>query len=218
MRIVNCLVRAALLGLVFACGCIQPPNRADGVEKITGATGALPAKREMVKTISEEINVKSYTKSYSRLGSIHEFTLISSHGDSSKAVFRADSSADVVNIEIKGPDAFIDKIAAEVARISGSAPTLTRTPLIVETRTYKSYPSAAVDALDKALVPILPGPDRSRSTFNGATTKTVAFDKGLQSVRYEYETSDSSLRITIEGARGFVDKVKTMIQTARGDQ
>jgi len=204
--------------LVLACGCVQPPNKADGIEEISGATGSLPAKPEMVKTISKEINVKSYSKDYSKIGSTHKFTLIASQGDSNKAIFRADSSDDVVNIEIKGSDDFIDDIVSEVTRISGSAPTLTRTTLIVETRTYKSYPSAAVEALDKGLIPILSRPDRSSTTFNGSTTKTVAFDKGLQSVRYEYETGNSSLRITIDGSQAFVNKVKTMIETAKAPQ
>jgi hypothetical protein len=62
MRFRNCLVYAAVLGLVLAWGCVQPPNKADGVEEISGATGSLPAKPEMVKTISTEINVKSYSK------------------------------------------------------------------------------------------------------------------------------------------------------------
>jgi len=215
MKVRNYIVHAATLLLVLACGCVQPPNKADGTEVISGATGSLPAKPEMVKTISKEINVKSYSKSYSKFGSTYKFTLIASHGDSGKAIFRADSSTDVVNIEIKGSDDFIDDIVSEVTRISGSAPTLTRRILNVETRTYKSYPSAAVDALDKELIPILSQPNRSSTTFNGSTTKTVAFDKGLQSVRYEHETDNSSLRITIEGAQDFVNKVKTMIETAK---
>ena len=215
MNVRNYVVYAATLLLVLACGCVQPPNKADGIEKISGATGSVAAKGEMVKTISEKINVDSYSKSYSKFGSTHKFTLIASQGDSDKVIFRADSSADVVNIEIKGSDDFIDEIVSEVTRISGSAPTLTRGPLIVETRTFKSYPLAAVEALDKGLVPILSRPDRSSTTFNDSTTRTVAFDTGLQSVRYEYETGDSRLRITIEGAQDFVNKIKAMIEAAK---
>ena len=105
----------------------------------------------------------------------------------------------------------IEKAIAKVHEITGDSLSSNRLQLIAETRTYAAFRETEFSLLEEALGKTMTSLSRSSSSSNDLKTIKHAFENGIQEVRVKFSEEFSSLKITIEGDRQFVDRIKGLI-------
>ena len=130
---------------------------------------------------------------------------------SNTAVFLSGVSPETANFRIKGTKGFVEEAIAKVHEITGDNLNLNRFKLIAETRTYPVFPETEFFVLEKELGKTMTSLSRSSSSSNDLKTIKHAFENGIQEVRVKFSEEFSSLKITIEGDRQFVDRIKGLI-------
>ena len=130
---------------------------------------------------------------------------------SNSAVFLSGTTPKTADFRIKGTKDFVEKAIAKVHEITGDSLSLNRLQLIAETRTYAAFREPEFSLLEEELGKTMTSLSRSSSSSNDLKTIKHAFENGIQEVRVKFSEEFSSLKITIEGDRQFVDRIKRLI-------
>ena len=204
---------ACILGLAMVLGtsCTRDPNPVDGIIQMEAATGSVAISPGDLKKLKEEMPLRGNGKSRSYLKANGKETVRVSGSGSNTAVFLSGATPETADFRIKGTKDFVEKAIAKVHEITGVSLSLNRLQLIAETRTYAAFRETEFSLLEEELAKTMTSLSRSSSTSNELKTIKHAFENGIQEVRVKFSEEFSSLKITIEGDRQFVDRIKALI-------
>ena len=197
--------------MVLGTSCTRDPNPVDGIIQMEAATGVVAVYPGDMKKIKEKIPLRGNGKSRSYLKANGKETVRVSGSGSNTAVFLSGATPETADFRIKGTKDFVEKAIAKVHEITGVSLSLNRLQLIAETRTYAAFRETEFSLLEEELAKTMTSLSRSSSTSNELKTIKHAFENGIQEVRVKFSEEFSSLKITIEGDRQFVDRIKSLI-------
>ena len=197
--------------MVLGTSCTRDPNPVDGIIQMEAATGVVAVYPGDMKKIKEKIPLRGNGKSRSYLKANGKETVRVSGPGSNTAVFLSGATPETADYRIKGTKDFVEKAIAKVHEITGVSLSLNRLQLIAETRTYAVFRETDFSLLEEELGKTMTSLSRSSSSSNELKTIKHAFENGIQEVRVKFSEEFSSLKITIEGDRQFVDRIKALI-------
>ena len=205
---ITCIV---LIVLVLGSGCTREPNQKDGIIELAAATGVVSISPGDLEKIKEKIPAGGNGVSRSYLKANGKETVRVSGSGSNTAVFLSGTTPETADFRIKGTKDFVEKAIAKVHEITGVSLSLNRLELIAETRTYAPFRETEFSLLEEELGKTMTSLSRSSSSSNELKTIKRAFENGIQEVRAKFSEEFSSLKITIEGDRQFVGRIKALI-------
>ena len=205
---ITCIV---LIALALGSGCTREPNQKDGIIELAAATGVVSISPGDLEKIKEKIPARGNGVSRSYLKANGKETVRVSGSGSNTAVFLSGTTPETADFRIKGTKDFVEKAIAKVHEITGVSLSLNRLELIAETRTYAAFRKTEFSLLEEELGKTMTSLSRSSSSSNELKTIKRAFENGVQEVRLKFSEEFSSLKITIEGDRQFVDRIKVLI-------
>ena len=205
---ITCIV---LIVLALGSGCTREPNQKDGIIELAAATGVVSISPGDLEKIKEKIPARGNGVSRSYLKANGKETVRVSGSGSNTAVFLSGTTPETADFRIKGTKDFVEKAIAKVHEITGVSLSLNRLELIAETRTYAPFRETEFSLLEEELGKTMTSLSRSSSSSNELKTIKRAFENGVQEVRLKFSEEFSSLKITIEGDRQFVDRIKVLI-------
>jgi hypothetical protein len=205
---IACIVAFAM---VLGSSCTRDPNPVDGIIQMEAATGVVAISPGDMEKIKEKIPAGDNGVSRSYLKANGKETVRVSGSGSNTAVFLSGATPETADYRIKGTKDFVEKAIAKVHEITGVSLSLNRLQLIAETRTYAAFRETEFSLLEEELAKTMTSLSRSSSTSNELKTIKHAFENGIQEVRVKFSEEFSSLKITIEGDRQFVDRIKALI-------
>ena len=197
--------------MVLGTSCTRDPNPVDGIIQMEAATGTVAISPGDLKKLTEEIPLRGNGKSRSYLKANGKETVRVSGSGSNTAVFLSGATPETADFRIKGTKDFVEKAIAKVHEITGVSLSFNRLELIAETRTYAAFRETEFSLLEEELGKTMTSLSRSSSSSNELRTIKRAFENGIQEVRVKFSEEFSSLKITIEGDRQFVDRIKALI-------
>jgi len=197
--------------LALGSGCTREPNQKDGIIELAAATGVVSISPGDLEKIKEKIPAGGNGVSRSYLKANGKETVRVSGSGSNTAVFLSGTTPETADFRIKGTKDFVEKAIAKVHEITGVSLSLNRLELIAETRTYAPFRETEFSLLEEELGKTMTSLSRSSSSSNELKTIKRAFENGIQEVRVKFSEEFSSLKITIEGDRQFVDRIKALI-------
>ena len=205
---ITCIV---LIVLALGSGCTREPNQKDGIIELAAATGVVSISPGDLEKIKEKIPAGGNGVSRSYLKANGKETVRVSGSGSNTAVFLSGTTPETADFRIKGTKDFVEKAIAKVHEITGVSLSLNRLELIAETRTYAPFRETEFSLLEEELGKTMTSLSRSSSSSNELKTIKRAFENGIQEVRAKFSEEFSSLKITIEGDRQFVGRIKALI-------
>lgn len=205
------IVRIVVFAMILGMSCTRDPNPVDGIIQMEAATGSVPISPGDLKKLKEEIPLSGNGKSRSYLKANGKETVRVSGSGSNTAVFQSGTTPETADFRIKGTKDFVEKTIVNVHEITGVSMSLNRLQLIAETRTYAAFRETEFSLLEEELGKTMTSLSRSSSSSNNLKTIKHAFENGIQEVRVKFSEEFSSLKITIEGDRQFVDRIKSLI-------
>jgi len=197
--------------LALGSGCTREPNQKDGIIELAAATGVVSISPGDLEKIKEKIPAGGNGVSRSYLKANGKETVRVSGSGSNTAVFLSGTTPETADFRIKGTKDFVEKAIAKVHEITGVSLSLNRLELIAETRTYAPFRETEFSLLEEELGKTMTSLSRSSSSSNELKTIKRAFENGIQEVRVKFSEEFSSLKITIEGDRQFVGRIKALI-------
>jgi len=197
--------------LALGSGCTREPNQKDGIIELAAATGVVSISPGDLEKIKEKIPAGGNGVSRSYLKANGKETVRVSGSGSNTAVFLSGTTPETADFRIKGTKDFVEKAIAKVHEITGVSLSLNRLELIAETRTYAPFRETEFSLLEEELGKTMTSLSRSSSSSNELKTIKRAFENGIQEVRAKFSEEFSSLKITIEGDRQFVGRIKALI-------
>jgi hypothetical protein len=197
--------------MVLGSACTREPNHEDGIIEMKAATGVVAVSPGDLEKIKEKIPAGGSGVSRSYLKANGKETVRVSGSESNTAVFLSGATPETADFRIKGTKEFVEKAISKVHEITGVSLSLNRLELIAETRTYAAFRETEFSLLEEELGKTMTSLSRSNSSFNGLKTIKSAFENGIQEVRLKFSEEYSALKITIEGDRQFVDRIKALI-------
>jgi hypothetical protein len=206
--LIACIVA---LAMVLGSACTREPNHEDGIIEMKAATGVVAVSPGDLEKIKEKIPAGGSGVSRSYLKANGKETVRVSGSESNTAVFLSGATPETADFRIKGTKEFVEKAISKVHEITGVSLSLNRLELIAETRTYAAFRETEFSLLEEELGKTMTSLSRSNSSFNGLKTIKSAFENGIQEVRLKFSEEYSALKITIEGDRQFVDRIKALI-------
>jgi len=206
--LIACIVA---LAMVLGSACTREPNHEDGIIEMNAATGVVAVSPGDLEKIKEKIPAGGSGVSRSYLKANGKETVRVSGSESNTAVFLSGATPETADFRIKGTKEFVEKAISKVHEITGVSLSLNRLELIAETRTYAAFRETEFSLLEEELGKTMTSLSRSNSSFNGLKTIKSAFENGIQEVRLKFSEEYSALKITIEGDRQFVDRIKALI-------
>jgi hypothetical protein len=205
---ITCIV---VIALALGSGCTREPNQKDGIIELAAATGSVAVSPGDLKKLKEEMPLRGNGESRSYLKANGKETVKVSGSGSNTAVFLSGATPETADFRIKGTKDFVEKAIAKVHEITGVSLSLNRLELIAETRTYAAFRETEFSLLEEELGKTMTSLSRSSSSSNELKTIKRAFENGIQEVRVKFSEEFSSLKITIEGDRQFVGRIKALI-------
>ena len=206
--LIACIVA---LAMVLGSACTRDPNPVDGIIEMEAATGVVAVSPGDMEKIKEKIPTGGNGASRSYLKANGKETVRVSGSGSNTAVFLSGATPETADFRIKGTKGFVEKAIAKVHEITGVSLSLNRLELIAETRTYAAFRETDFSLLEEELGKTMTSLSRSSSSSNELKTIKRTFENGVQEVRLKFSEEFSSLKITIEGDRQFVDRIKALI-------
>ena len=206
--LIACIVA---LAMVLGSACTREPNHEDGIIEMKAATGVVAVSPGDLEKIKEKIPAGGSGVSRSYLNANGKETVRVSVSESNTAVFLSGATPETADFRIKGTKEFVEKAISKVHEITGVSLSLNRLELIAETRTYAAFRETEFSLLEEELGKTMTSLSRSNSSFNGLKTIKSAFENGIQEVRLKFSEEYSALKITVEGDRQFVDRIKALI-------
>ena len=205
------IVRIVVFAMILGTSCTRDPNPVDGIIQMEAATGVVSITPGDLEKIKEKIPAGGNGVSRSYLKANGKETVRVSGSGSNTAVFMSETASETADFRIKGTKDFVEKTIAKVHEITGVSLSLNRLQLIAETRTYAAFRETEFSLLEEELAKTMTSLSRSSSSSNDLKTIKHAFENGIHEVRVKFSEEFSSLKITIEGDRQFVDRIKGLI-------
>jgi len=197
--------------MALETSCTRDPAPVDGIIQMEAATGVISISPGDLEKIKEKIPTGGNGASRSYLKANGKETVRVTGSGSNTAVFLSGTTPETADFRIKGTKDFVEKAIAKVHEITGNSLSLNRLQLIAETRTYAPFRKTEFSLFEEELGKTMTSLSRSSSSSNDLKTIKHAFENGIQEVRVKFSEEFSSLKITIEGDRQFVDRIKGLI-------
>lgn len=209
-------VRVMAMALVFGAACTPGPNEKDGIIELEAATGVVLVSPGDLEGLEDKIQLGGNGTSRSYLKIDGKETVKLSGSGSNVVVIETGSTPGAADVRIKGSKGFVDKTLSSVLDMIEVKGAFRHVQLVAETKTYHGFAESQVLSLEEELSKRMTSLGRSTNSFNGSTTIKSAFEKGLRGVRLKHSEEYSTLRITIEGDREFVDGIKSLVEGTKG--